>query len=87
MKGYVNIFVHKIQDGWMKCKIASSMLCDRHMSLKFKGNFYRMAIRLTMLYDTKFWAGRKGKGKPRRTLKNTLKKNLRVLRSNGRRDT
>ena len=47
---------HRIQAGWMKCKSASGVLCDRRRPLKLKGKFYRTAIRLAMLYDTKCWA-------------------------------
>ncbi|KAM1140543.1 hypothetical protein ACFX13_041305 [Malus domestica] len=40
----------------MKWKSASSVLCDRRMSLKLKGKFYRTAIRSAMLYGTECWA-------------------------------
>ncbi|KAM1682697.1 hypothetical protein COP1_034022 [Malus domestica] len=36
---------HRIQAGWMKCKSASGVLCDRRRPLKLKGKFYRTAIR------------------------------------------
>ncbi|KAM1557027.1 hypothetical protein ACFX10_040501 [Malus domestica] len=39
----------------MKWKSASSVLCDRRMSLKLKGKFYRTAIRSAMLYGTECW--------------------------------
>ncbi|KAM1943706.1 hypothetical protein ACFX15_012008 [Malus domestica] len=47
---------HRIQAGWMKCKSASGVLCDRRRPLKFKGKFYRTAIRPAMLYGTECWA-------------------------------
>ncbi|KAM3009761.1 hypothetical protein FF2_028660 [Malus domestica] len=47
---------HRIQAGWMKCKSASGMLCDRRRPLKLKGKFYRTAIRPAMLYGTECWA-------------------------------
>ncbi|KAM1362940.1 hypothetical protein EV2_028684 [Malus domestica] len=47
---------HRIQAGWMKCKSASGVLCDRRRSLKLKGKFYRTAIRPAMLYGTECWA-------------------------------
>ncbi|KAM1748371.1 hypothetical protein ACFX12_009373 [Malus domestica] len=47
---------HRIQAGWMKCKSASGVLCDRCRSLKLKGKFYRTAIRPAMLYGTECWA-------------------------------
>ncbi|KAM1601945.1 hypothetical protein ACFXTI_028844 [Malus domestica] len=40
----------------MKCKSASSMLCDRRRPLKLKGKFYRTAIKPAMLYGTECWA-------------------------------
>ncbi|KAM1975200.1 hypothetical protein ACFX15_040005 [Malus domestica] len=40
----------------MKWKSASGVLCDRCMPLKFKGKFYRTAIRPAMLYGTECWA-------------------------------
>ncbi|KAM2508308.1 hypothetical protein ACFX1W_030523 [Malus domestica] len=43
---------HKIQAGWMWWKSASGVFCDSCMPLKFKGKFYRMAIKSAMLYDT-----------------------------------
>ncbi|CAN6573782.1 unnamed protein product [Malus baccata var. baccata] len=78
---------HRIQAGWMKCKSASGVLCDRRMPLKLKGKFYRTAIRPAMLYGTECWAGQRGRGRPRKTLEETLKKRLRVLGSNGGHDT
>ena len=47
---------HRIQAGWMKCKSASGVLCDRRRPLKLKGKFYRTAIRPAMLYGTECWA-------------------------------
>ncbi|KAM2151572.1 hypothetical protein ACFX1R_046006 [Malus domestica] len=31
---------HRIQAGWMKCKSASGVLCDRRRPLKLKGKIY-----------------------------------------------
>ena len=47
---------HRIRAGWMKCKNASGVLCDRRRPLKLKGKFYRTAIRPAMLYGTECWA-------------------------------
>ncbi|KAM2423333.1 hypothetical protein ACFX1W_021073 [Malus domestica] len=47
---------HRIQAGWMKCKSASGVLCDRRRPLKLKGKFYRTAIKPAMLYGTECWA-------------------------------
>ena len=41
--------------GWMKWRQASSILCDKGVPQKFKGKFYRTAIRPAMLYGAEFW--------------------------------
>jgi hypothetical protein len=41
---------HRIKAGWLKWRQASSVLCDRRVPLKLKGEFYRIAIRPAMLY-------------------------------------
>jgi hypothetical protein len=41
---------HRIKVGWLKWRQASSVLCSHRVSLKLKDKFYRIAIRLTMLY-------------------------------------
>jgi hypothetical protein len=41
---------HRIKAGWLKWRQASGVLCDRRVSLKLKGKFYRTAILLAMLY-------------------------------------
>ena len=46
---------HRIRAGWMKCKSASGVLCDRRRPLKLKGKFYRTAIRPAMLYGRECW--------------------------------
>ena len=33
---------HRIRVGWMKCKSASGVLCDRRRSLKLKEKFYKI---------------------------------------------
>jgi hypothetical protein len=43
---------HQIKAVWIKWRQASSILCDKRVRQKLKGNFYRMAIRPVMLYDT-----------------------------------
>ena len=35
---------HRIQAGWLKLRSATSVICDRKVALKLKGNFYRSAI-------------------------------------------
>ncbi|GKD52409.1 hypothetical protein Tco_1281385 [Tanacetum coccineum] len=39
----------------MKWRAASGVLCDRRIPLKIKGKFYRVAIRLAMLYGLECW--------------------------------
>ena len=46
---------HRISAGWLKWRQASGILCDRRVSQKLKGKFYRTAIRLAMLYGAECW--------------------------------
>jgi hypothetical protein len=46
---------HRISAGWLKWRQASSVLCDKKVPQKLKGNFYRMAIHLAMLYGAECW--------------------------------
>src|SRR5262249_24562382 len=50
---------HRVQTGWLKWRSASRVLCDRHISLRLKGKFYRIAVRPAMLHGTECWAVRK----------------------------
>ena len=45
---------HRIRVGWLKWRSVSGILCDRTMSLHLKRNFYRTAVRPTLLYGTKY---------------------------------
>jgi len=47
---------HRIQDGWLKWRRASGVLCDKKVPLKLKGKFYRTVVRPPMLYGTECWA-------------------------------
>ncbi|KAF3626892.1 putative F-box/FBD/LRR-repeat protein-like isoform X2 [Capsicum annuum] len=46
---------HCIGAGWMKWKLASGVLCDKKVSPKLKGKFYRVAVRPAMLYGAECW--------------------------------
>jgi hypothetical protein len=41
--------------GWMKWCQATGVLCDKRVSQKLKGKFYRTMIRLAMLYGAECW--------------------------------
>ena len=46
---------HRISAGWLKCRQASGVLCDRRVPQKLKGKFYRTGIRPAMLYGAECW--------------------------------
>ncbi|GJS95051.1 hypothetical protein Tco_0802019 [Tanacetum coccineum] len=45
---------HHIQADWLKWRAATGILCDMNVPLKLKGKFYRVVIRLAMLYRSEF---------------------------------
>nr|GEU64053.1 hypothetical protein [Tanacetum cinerariifolium] len=51
----VNDVAHRIRVGWMKWRAASGVICDKRISLKLKGKFYKAAIRPAMLYGSECW--------------------------------
>ena len=50
---------HRIQAGWLKWRTATAVLCDRIFPSKLKEKFYRVAIRLALLYGTECWLVKK----------------------------
>ncbi|KAF3670237.1 F-box protein PP2-A15 [Capsicum annuum] len=46
---------HRIGAGWMKWKLASGVLCDKKVSPKLKGKFYRVVVRPALLYGAECW--------------------------------
>ncbi|XP_076949285.1 uncharacterized protein LOC143621880 [Bidens hawaiensis] len=50
---------HRVQVGWCRWRADTGVLCDKRFPTKLKGKFYRVAIRLAMLYGTDCWAIKK----------------------------
>ncbi|XP_070028721.1 uncharacterized protein [Nicotiana sylvestris] len=46
---------HRIGAGWMKWRLAFGVLCDKNVSLRLKGKFYKVVVRPTMLYGAEYW--------------------------------
>ena len=46
---------HTIKAWWIKWRQASDILCDKRVSQKLKGKFYRTMIRPAMLYGAEYW--------------------------------
>ncbi|KAG5577138.1 hypothetical protein H5410_057272, partial [Solanum commersonii] len=46
-----DVFIHCIDTGWMKWKLACAVLRDKKVSSKFKGKFCRMMVRVTSIED------------------------------------
>ena len=53
--GDIDDVSHKIKAGWMKWRQASGVLCDKRVSHKLKGKFYRTTIRPAMSYGAECW--------------------------------
>ncbi|KAL4198652.1 hypothetical protein AMTRI_Chr03g47090 [Amborella trichopoda] len=46
---------HIIRAGWAKWRCAIGILCDRCISMKLKGKFYKIAMRSALLYRAQCW--------------------------------
>ncbi|KAF3652937.1 putative D-cysteine desulfhydrase 1, mitochondrial [Capsicum annuum] len=46
---------HRIGAGWLKWRLASGVLCDKKMSHKLNGKFYRVIVQSAMLYGMGCW--------------------------------
>jgi len=46
----------RIGEVLMKWKLASGVSCDKNVSSKLKGEFYRVTVRTTLLHVTKCWS-------------------------------
>ncbi|GKE19145.1 retrovirus-related pol polyprotein LINE-1 [Tanacetum coccineum] len=46
---------HRILVGWLKCRAATRILCDKKVPLKLKGKFYRVTIRPAIMYGSECW--------------------------------
>lgn len=42
-------------NGWMKWRVAFCVLCDNNVSPRLKGKFYKMVVKLVMLYGAACW--------------------------------
>ncbi|XP_070039652.1 uncharacterized protein [Nicotiana tomentosiformis] len=46
---------HPIGAGWMKCRLAYGVLCDKNVPPRLKGKFYKAVVRPAMLYGAECW--------------------------------
>ncbi|KAF3612697.1 hypothetical protein FXO38_36678 [Capsicum annuum] len=46
---------NRIGAGWMKRRLTSGVLCDKKVSVKLKGKFYRVTVWPTMLHGAECW--------------------------------
>ena len=50
---------HRIQSAWMNWRRSSGILCDKRISAKVKGRFYKSVVRPAMVYGAETWAVKK----------------------------
>ena len=50
-----NDVTHHIGAAWTKWRLASGVLCDKKISPKLKGKFYRLVVRPSLLYGVECW--------------------------------
>nr|XP_009622333.1 uncharacterized protein LOC104113756 [Nicotiana tomentosiformis] len=50
---------HRIGAGWMSWRHASGVLCDKSMTPRLKGKFYRVVVRPAILYWAESWPVKK----------------------------
>ncbi|XP_060183440.1 uncharacterized protein LOC132613435 [Lycium barbarum] len=46
---------HRIGAEWMKWRLASGVLCDKKLSPRLKGKFYKVVVRPSLLYGAECW--------------------------------
>nr|XP_016467534.1 PREDICTED: uncharacterized protein LOC107790145 [Nicotiana tabacum] len=47
--------IHRIRADWMEWRLAFGVLCDKNVSLRLKGKFYKVIVRQTILYGEECW--------------------------------
>lgn len=50
---------HRVGAEWVKWRLAYGVLCYKNVLPKLKGKFYRVVVRLTMLYGDECWTSQK----------------------------
>ena len=50
---------HRIKAGWLKWRLASGVFCDRRMTKRLKGKFYKNVIRPAMANGAGYWSIKK----------------------------
>ncbi|XP_070050476.1 uncharacterized protein [Nicotiana tomentosiformis] len=50
---------HRIGVGWMEWRLASGVLCDKNVTSRLMGKFFKVVVRPTMLYGAECWPVKK----------------------------